>query len=253
MSKVTNTGISPVAMQRMIGVLEPEIGSQWRAEEGHIDLLGERDPIGPSLMQQSMRSRIVPRIYERVWRPVLSRSFYGLFGPRHADECRIALGMLDISPDDFVLDVGCGPGNFTREFARVASDGLVVGLDASETMLSVAVKREATPNLAYVRGDACALPFGESSFDAVCCFGTLHLVNDPIKALDEMTKVLAPGGRLGLMATWNRKGPSPGVKKGIRVFGREELTNALADRGFAAIDQRVARWGQFVSARKPEE
>ena len=56
------------------------------------------------------------------------------------EEHRIALAMLSISPGERVLDVACGPGNFTRDFALAAGDGLVVGIDSSETMLGVAVR-----------------------------------------------------------------------------------------------------------------
>ena len=250
-SEVANADLSAVAVRQTIALLGPDVDSNWNVEKGHIDLLGERDPIGPSPMQQAMRSKVVSRIYERLWRPLASRSFYGMFGPGKAREQRIALSMLEISADDIVLDVGCGPGNFSREFSRIASDGLVVGLDASETMLAVATKRQARANLSYVKGDAAALPFQAEKFDVVSCFGTIHLVEEPMLALDEMVRVLAPGGRLGLIATWNRKGPGPTTKKGVRVFGREELIDALVDRGLIEVEQRVWGWGQFVSARKP--
>ena len=240
------------AISRTIGLLCPPAGSQLQVESGRIDLLGERDPIGSPFVQRAMRSRFVSRIYERLWRPLASRAVYGLFGPRPSREYRIALEMLEISPGDLVLDIGCGPGNFTRRFAQAAGSGLVVGLDASEPMLDVAVKRDVKANLAFVRGDACALPFGDAEFDAVGCVGALHLFEDPIKALDEMTRVLAPGGRLGLIAAWRRKDPPPRRFNGATMFERDALTNALAGRGFDDIEQSFAGWGQFVSARKPK-
>jgi ubiquinone/menaquinone biosynthesis C-methylase UbiE len=79
------------------------------------------------------------------------------------DEHRIARLLLGLTPGDGVLDVACGPGNFTRDFARVVGvTGLAVGIDASPTMLARAVRD--TPaseydNVAYVRADAVDLPF----------------------------------------------------------------------------------------------
>ena len=103
-----------------------------------------------------------------------------------------------------MLDVGCGPGNFTRSFARSAEDGTVVGLDTSRTMLARAVQETHAENVAYVRADACALPFRDSSFDAICCFAALYLIEHPIQAVDEITRVLAPGGHLVLLSSCGR-------------------------------------------------
>ncbi len=69
-------------------------------------------------------------------------------GPTMADERLIALEMLELAPGERVLDIGCGPGNFTRAFARAAEDGLVVGIDASETMLARAVTEPMAANMA---------------------------------------------------------------------------------------------------------
>ena len=151
-----------------------------------------------------MLSGPVPRIYERWWRPALGRIFKGVLGPGMADEHRIARLLLALSPGDGVLDVACGTGNFSRDFARtVGPDRPRRGIDVSETMLARAVEDTAggLRNVAYVRGDAQELPFLDKSFDAVCCFAALHLFADPMRALDRMTEVLTPGGRIAIFTT----------------------------------------------------
>lgn len=249
---------SPPAIEATLELLRVASGAAPAVEEGYVDLLGERNALGSHPGQQMMRSRALPHIYERLWRPLGARFLMGAIDPGTAGEHRMALEMLDISPGDRVLDVGCGPGNFTRDFARAAGDGLVVGVDASETMLAAAVREGGGENLAYVRADAAELPFGDATFDAVCCFAALYLIDAPTRALDEIARVLAPGGRVALLASCNR-GPLPsqvlgtvtrGVA-GVRIFGRDELTGALAARGLAGIDQRVAGLGQFVWAHRP--
>ncbi|HXR29269.1 MAG TPA: methyltransferase domain-containing protein [Solirubrobacteraceae bacterium] len=225
--------------------------------DGYLDLLGEQDPTGPHPGQQWMASRALPLIYERLWRPLGGRLLMGVTGPDPHAEQRLALEMLALGAGERVLDVGCGPGNFTRTFARSAGDGLVVGLDASRTMLARAVADTHEQNTAYIRGDACALPFRDASFDAVCCFAALYLIEHPMRALDEIVRVLAPGGRVALLASCSR-GPlpagvtSPLVKAltGVRMFGREELTGPLAAHGLGEIEQRVTGLAQFVGARK---
>src|SRR4051812_8006939 len=100
----------------------------------YADVLGEDDPTRSGPGPQAMISSIVPRIYERVWRPL----FAPVLMAGRLDELAMALEMLELRPGDSVLDVGCGPGNFTRAFARASLDGLAVGLDASRTMLDQA-------------------------------------------------------------------------------------------------------------------
>jgi SAM-dependent methyltransferase len=250
---------SPQAVEATLALLRPSNGAaQPTAEEGYIDLLGERNALGSHPGQQMMGSRVLPLVYERIWRPLGARVLMGAIGTGTAGEHSMALEMLDISPGDRVLDVGCGPGNFTRDFARAAGDGLVVGVDASESMLAAAVREGGGENLAYVRADAADLPFADAGFDAVCCFAALYLIDAPTRALDEVVRVLAPGGRVALLASCNR-GPLPSGAlgavtrglAGVRVFGRDELTGALADRGLAGVEQRVAGLGQFVWAHRP--
>jgi SAM-dependent methyltransferase len=205
-----------------------------------------------------MVSRVLPQIYQRLWRPRGGRVLMGFAGPSTEEEHRIALEMLAISPGDRVLDVACGPGNFTRDFGAAAGEGVVVGLDASRTMLDVAVRETRRGNVSYVRGNASDLPFRDASFDAVCCFAALYLIEEPMRAIEEIARVLSPGGRVALLASCNRGAwPASATNavvhglSGVRIFGREELTGALSEAGLADVEQRVAGLAQFVSGRKP--
>ena len=227
---------------------------------GYLDLLGPEEHDSPGLVQNFMLSSLVPRIYERWWRPALGRVAKGVFGPGMGDEHRIARLLLSLSPGDGVLDVGCGTGNFTRDFARsVGPDGLVVGLDVSQTMLERAVTDTAAAGfeqVAYVRGDAADAPFLDASFDAVCCFAALNLFADPYAALDSFTRVLTPGGRLAIFTS--ARGRSAPLRtfesviqarSGMNMFERDELVNALIGRGFTDIRQRLTGMTQFVGGR----
>ena len=226
--------------------------------DGYLDLLGDEDPTGGGPGQRLMISRALPLIYERLWRPLGGRLLMGVLGPDMAGERRIALEMLQIAPGDAVLDVACGPGNFTRAFAGAAGeDGLVVGLDASRTMLAQAARERPGDGIAYVRGSATDLPFRDGSFDAVCCFAALYLIEDPLLAVAEIVRVLAPGGRVALLSSVAR-GPVPaGVTDalvrpltGVRFFGRDDLTGALRAHGLTDVRRRVTGLAQFVSARR---
>ena len=246
------------ALEQMLALFEPaRRPAAPRLEDGYLDLLGEEDPTGAHPGQRLMLSGALALIYERLWRPLGGRLLMGATGPGIREEYGIAVSMLDLSPNDRVLDVACGPGNFTRGFARATGGGLVVGLDASRTMLAVAVRGTESANLAYVRGDACALPFRDGSFDAICCFAALYLIREPMRAIEEIIRVLAPGGRVALLSSCNR-GPLPASATnpvvqsltGVRIFDRDELTRALDDGGLTSIEQHVVGLAQFVSARK---
>jgi len=241
----------------------PDLLAPGRAGEerdGYLDLLGAgEDPTGSLPGQRLMASRVLPLIYERLWRPLGGRVLMGALGPSMAGERRIALDMLEISPGDRVLDVACGTGSFSRAFADAG--GEVVGLDASRTMLAQAVREEknpARPGVAYVRASATDLPFRDGSFDAVCCFAALYLIEDLLVAVAEIARVVAPGGRVALLSSVAR-GPLPaGVSDavvrpltGVRIFGRDDLTRALADGGLVDVRRRVSGLAQFVSARRP--
>ena len=167
---------------------------------------------------------------------------------------------LELERGQTVLDIACGPGNFTRRLVReVGEPGLVVALDASPTMLAQAVRETSARNAVYVRGDALALPFKDESFDAVCCFAALYLFSDPMRAIAEMERVLAPGGRIAILTSCHR-GPAPlhpvvglsSFVSGVRVFGRDEITGTFESLGLRDVSQRVTGVAQFVNARKPE-
>jgi SAM-dependent methyltransferase len=259
LSSVKSNPSTSLAIDRTLDLFQTtRRPARLQLRDGYLDLLGDEDPTGPHPGQRWMASRALPLIYERLWRPIGGRLLMGAMGPDMRGEHRIALRMLSLTAGERVLDVGCGPGNFTRIFAGAVADGLVVGLDASRTMLAHAVRETHAENVVYMRGDASTLPFRDASFDAVCCYAALYLIERPMRAVDEIARVLAPGGRVALLSSCNR-GPlpaaitSPIVKglTGVRIFGREELTRALATRELIDVQQRVSGLAQFVAARKP--
>jgi ubiquinone/menaquinone biosynthesis C-methylase UbiE len=245
------------ALDRARALMRDDVGDGATAA-GYLDLIGGEVPsTGPT--QDLMLSRLVPAIYERWWRPALAQVAKGLTGPGMDEEVRIARLLLGLGEGDTVLDLACGPGNFSRQFARIVGpEGLVVGVDASPTMLArgaADTARAGIANLGLIRADATALPFRDGAFDAACCFAALHLFADPLAALDEMRRVLRLGGRIAIMTSVRRQPTLRPLKplvervSGMRLFEADEITGALRERGFAGIHQRLAGMVQFVGAR----
>ena len=242
------------ALTRVIELLDADPATVDTGK-GYLDLLGDEPPQQRTLALAAMRSKALPLIYERWWRPMI-RVLNGPGGPDQAGEQRIARELLDLHSGQTVLDVACGPGNFTRSFAPVVGpEGLVVGFDESATMLAKAVERTNASQIGYVRGDARALPFPDGTFDAVGCFLALHLIPEPFRAVQELIRVLAPGGRIVVQAPYLPSGVIPRLADralnaplGIRTFGRTELTDAFGAAGLVDIQQKITGLFQFVAA-----
>jgi ubiquinone/menaquinone biosynthesis C-methylase UbiE len=108
---------------------------------------------------------------------------------------------VDLREAERVLDVACGTGVVARTAAeRVGETGSVAGLDINPAMLAVArsSSQDAHPRIEFVQGSALHLPFDDASRDVVLCQFGLQFFPDRSRALSEMHRVLAPGGRIGL-------------------------------------------------------
>lgn len=225
---------------------------------GFLDVLGESTTSpAPTFAQRAMNSPLVATIYERLWRPA---AFYVASGVTTGAEQRRAASALKLSGADRLLDVACGPGNFTGSLAAQLSDGgLAVGFDISEPMLTRAVLDNSAPRTCYVRGDARALPFADETFDAVCCFGALYLMPEPFGVAREMVRVLRPGGRIAILTSYTpdlpaiRYAMTSGARViGLTMFDRHAFVELFASAGLVDVEQQTQRALQFVVAAKPE-
>ncbi len=244
-------------------LIQPKMLDRTDDSDGYVNFLkDDPDSTGPG--QDLMLLKPVTQIYERWWRPVLGRAAKGVFGPSMADELRIARLLLALKNGDNVLDVACGTGKFSRNFATIVSpNGLAVGLDVSKPMLERAVKEseeKGFDNLGFVRASALDLPFKKGAFDAVCCFAAIHLFPDPMKTLDEITRVLAPDGRIALFTGVKSKTKplqkiesEAGRISGFHMFEQSELSDALESRGFTDVKQKLSGVTQFVGGRLPRK
>jgi ubiquinone/menaquinone biosynthesis C-methylase UbiE len=161
-----------------------------------------------------------------------------------------------------ILDLGCGTGDMLRRFS-MSGGRRVVGIDASSGMLRVAGGLcKDHDNIELVGGSAEALPFPEGEFDLVTSCIAFHHFPDPEGTLNEVRRVLKPGGRMCLcdldgegfagrvMLAYGR------LKKDDRYFDRESM---LAMAGQAGLEARGARKVRafppvmIVAAQRPEE
>lgn len=95
-----------------------------------------------------------------------------------------------------LLDVGCGPGNLTRDLAARVAPGRVVGLDAAADAIEAA-RADAPaegPAVTFAVGDVYALDLDDDSFDVVHAHQVLQHLSDPVGALRELRRVVRPDG-----------------------------------------------------------
>lgn len=129
-----------------------------------------------------------PQAYERYLVPAL---FQGAAGE--------LIAHARISPGERVLDLGCGTGIVARVAAEhLGSGGNVTGVDVNPEMLDVArsVSAETHPDIEWQQGPAENLPLARSTFDVVLSQQTFQFLEDRNAALEEIRRVLRPGGRV---------------------------------------------------------
>jgi SAM-dependent methyltransferase len=185
--------------------------------------------------------------------------FYDAELRRHHEHFRAAL---DVGPSDRVLDIGCGAGQSTRDAARIATRGRVVGVDVSEEMLEVARRRSAAEglsNVAFERADAQTHAFPAAHFDlCISRFGVMFFA-DPVAAFTNLARAMRPGARLVLMVWQSRDhnawatamrgvlaeggGQSTPEPPAFSLGDPAVTTGILSASGFASID--------FAEVREP--
>ncbi|TNE50872.1 MAG: methyltransferase domain-containing protein [Deltaproteobacteria bacterium] len=225
----------------------PATGRRYTVTQGVLDMVGEGHA-PPSWAQTVMENRLYTRFYESVFRPNLTR----IVTRRSVkDDIALSLEMLELQPEWSVLDVACGPGNYTRAIAQALEPekGVAVGVDVSWPMLRKAVihkARKRISNLHFVRGSALHLPFQNDSFDAVHCTAALHLFSDPSRALHEFHRVIRPNGHL-VIGTFLQSRFLPlrlaqrigSPLTGFHWFSLEELEDVVMDAGFTVARTEI--------------
>ena len=94
-----------------------------------------------------------------------------------------------IAAPESLLDVGCGEGVLTLEWAERLGDRRVVGIDLEDPKLASEWERRRRPNLEFLTADATALAFGDGEFDMATAIEVLEHVPDPEATLAEMARV----------------------------------------------------------------
>lgn len=134
-----------------------------------------------------------------------------------------------------ILDVGSGAGQLLTHLVRHSdNDAEIVAMDLSTEMLVRASKRLEDPRLNFVTADITKLPFEDGTFDCATCGWVLEYLPDPQPGLQELARVVRPGGRILLQCTENTVfGAMSSRLWKCRTFHRAELQDECEDAGLS--------------------
>jgi SAM-dependent methyltransferase len=164
--------------------------------------------------------------------------------------CREYIAMqhrLEVNGSDRLLDVACGSG-LALELAMLrGAEG--AGIDASERL--VAIARERSPEAEVVVGDMHALPWGESTFTVATSFRGIWGTTPT--AVDEIYRVLVPGGRVGL-TVWGHIKASPGAwaLAPFRMAAPPKVENqaAMVALGRPGVGEKLLSEAGFIAVER---
>ena len=131
-------------------------------------------------------------------RGIIGRMVAGKMEKANKSRNRWVISVLDLQPTDYVLEVGYACGMDMAQVADQVTNGLIMGVDHSETMFHLAFKRNRklldSGRMQLQVGPASKLPFAYAYFDKVFSIDVAQYAKDPVKDFGELKRVLRPGG-----------------------------------------------------------
>ncbi|MBX7235247.1 MAG: class I SAM-dependent methyltransferase [Caldilineales bacterium] len=151
---------------------------------------------------------------------------------RHSPMTNWGLSHLSIGKQDTVLDIGCGGGGAVHKLAKIATAGKVHGIDYSHESVMVArITNKHFLQMGRVeiqQGSVSCLPFSDSVFDLVTAVNTHNFWPDLVTDMQEILRVLKPGGKLIIIGS---------VYAGGKNDKRNQEYAKLVEMAFPSIDE----------------
>lgn len=157
-----------------------------------------------------------------------------IFGrrPSNVARNRWAVDLLDLTPTDAVIELGCGPGVALAALASRVPNGRVVGVDHSAVMIQQARRRNAAAvragRVRLIQTPVEDLQLTGNSFDAALAVNTVGMWREPVARLRTIATLLRPGGKIALVS----QPRCPGANAATSAAAAEELVGLLLEAGF---------------------
>lgn len=176
---------------------------------------------------------------------LLGKALFGWMTTKTIAHAHWTLDLMDVRPEDHVLEVGFGNGANIRLLAERASNGNVAGAEISKTAIEMASRRNARAisegRVTLHRAPGGALPFDDGAFDKACTIATMYVIADPSAVFEEMHRVLKPGGLAAVTFPIREKFMrfKPAMTEGFHLHELADLQAAFRDAGF--VETRTER------------
>jgi ubiquinone/menaquinone biosynthesis C-methylase UbiE len=164
---------------------------------------------------------------------------------------------LELKPGSVILDVGTGTGVFLPYLLKnIGKNGKIVALDLAEEMLAKARAKYPDENVEYLHADIMDIPIYEEMFDSVVCYSSFPHFQDKHKALNEIRRVMRPGGRVLVCHTSSRDhingmhSTLPGVENDL-LPAPGEMRKLFLNAGFTVIKIEEDSESYLAVGKKP--
>ena len=148
-----------------------------------------------------------------------------------------------------ILDVGCGEGVLTEQWADRVGDGRVVGIDLDDPKLRAEWERRSRPNLEFRAEEATSLSFSEGEFEMACAIEVLEHVPEPEATVAEMARVASRHLLVSVPREPLWRGLNVARGAYLRELGNTPgHVNHWSKRAFVAL---LSRYGTVEEARSP--
>ena len=158
----------------------------------------------------------------------------------HAPLTNWGLGLLEIGDAWTMLDIGCGGGATLQRLLKRSREARVYGIDISEESVAKARKVNAdvlNKQVFVTQGSAEKLPYPDGTFDLVTAVETVYFWPNLPDCLQEVRRVLKPGGRFAIMVeVVERDSVWTDVVEGMTAYSPEELKSLLDMAGFVETE-----------------
>lgn len=162
-----------------------------------------------------------------------------IFEIGNSDLNSLVYELLSVQPDDQILEIGFGTGKLIHKMVQEINDGCIVGVDFSDTMISIAKKK----NRKYVDkgrvkllgGNFDEMIFGNDYFTKVCSVNTLYFWSNPEQTVRKITEILKPKGKLVLAFEDIEQLKQRSLNRNIfQLYSKDAVHGLLKAAGFSS-------------------